>query len=73
VIEGPEFSNRVAEVWAAPNHNWLRITRVLRSLCTLGLETEARQLYERLDIIYSSRRFPITADTFEYWTDAVGR
>lgn len=71
VVEGPQFSNRVAEIWTMPNHNWLRITRILHSLSTLGLETDARHLYDRLDAIYSSRRYPITAETFEYWTDAV--
>ena len=71
VIEGPRFAERVPEIWSAPNHNWLRITRILRSLTSLTLETEARQLYDRLDAIYSSRMYPITADTFEYWTEAV--
>lgn len=70
VVESPHFSERVPEVWGTPNHNWLRITRILKSLCTLGLTREARHLYDRLDAIYSSRRFPITADTFHYWTEA---
>ncbi len=70
VVESLHFFSRVPDVWAAPNHNWLRITRVLLSLRALGMEIEARQLYERLDRLYSSRRFPITADTFSFWTRA---
>jgi hypothetical protein len=71
VIVGPTFSDRTPDVWSAPNHNWLRITRILRSLRLLGLEVEARAFYDRLNAIYSSRKFPITAETFHYWTGAV--
>jgi hypothetical protein len=70
MVEGPNFSARVAEVWAYPNYNWLRITRILKSLMLLGLETEAKGLFEKMDAIYSSRRFPITAETFRYWEAA---
>jgi hypothetical protein len=70
VVEGPKFAARAREVWAYPNHNWLRITRILRSLRLLGRESDALALYERLQAFYSSRRFPIPADTFRYWTEA---
>jgi Opioid growth factor receptor (OGFr) conserved region len=72
VVEGPNFSGRAREVWAYPNHNWLRITRILRSLRLLGLEDEARALYERLAEFHRALRFPIAADTFRYWTEAIG-
>jgi hypothetical protein len=71
VAEGPNFADRIPEVWAYPNHNWLRITRILRSLCQLGLESEALSLFKRLEAPYSQRRFPITSDTCRYWTEAV--
>jgi hypothetical protein len=71
VVLGQNFSARAPDVWAAPNHNWLRITRALRCLRGLGLEREARSLFDRLDALYSSRRFPIADDTFRYWTEAV--
>jgi len=71
VVEGPNFEERVPDVWAAPNHNWLRITRILRSSRLLGLAIEAAGLFNRLEAIYSSRRFPITAETFQYWMQAM--
>ncbi len=71
VVEGPNFLARAPEVWSFPNHNWLRITRILRSLKLLGLQTQAQALYDWLSSLYSRRRFPITADTFQYWTEAV--
>jgi hypothetical protein len=73
VVEGKNFSARAPQVWSVPNHNWLRITRILRSLHLLGLEAQAEALYERLEAHYRSRRFPISADTFRYWTGAVGK
>src|SRR5262249_18595638 len=65
------FSARIPDVWAMLNHNWLRITRILRSLTLLGMEAQAQALYERLSVYYKSRRFPIPLDTFRYWTDGV--
>jgi Opioid growth factor receptor (OGFr) conserved region len=72
VVEGPNFAGRAPDVWAYPNHNWLRITRILRSLRLLGLEDAARALYERLAEFHRGQRFPIAADTFQYWSEAVG-
>ena len=71
VVEGPNFAARAADVWSAPNHNWLRITRILRSLSLLGLGREAAALYDRLSDFRRGGRFPIPVDTFRYWTEAV--
>ena len=71
VVEGPNFEARAMDVWAYSNHNWLRITRLLRCLRLLGQEDRARSLYDWLAIQYKSHKFPIPADTFRYWTEAV--
>jgi Opioid growth factor receptor (OGFr) conserved region len=71
VVEGPNFKARVADVWSIPNHNWLRISRILRSLTLLGLADQSQALYEWLEMTYTSRKFPISAETFWYWTAAV--
>ena len=71
VVEGKNFARRAPEVWSAPNHNWLRVTRILRSLTLLGSAAQARVLYAWLDGAYASRRFPITGDTYRYWTEAI--
>jgi hypothetical protein len=71
IAEGPNFTSRAADVWTMPNHNWLRITRILRSLTLLGLESDAQALYACLHGFYQSRRFPIPEMTFRYWTAAV--
>jgi hypothetical protein len=72
VVEGANFAVRVPDVWASPNHNWLRITRILRCMTLLGMVSHAQALFRWLNGAYSSRRFPIPADTFQYWTKAVG-
>jgi hypothetical protein len=71
VVEGPNLVRRAQDVWDHPNHNWLRVTRILRSLRLLGLEAEAQALYRRLEEFHANRRFPIRDDTFRFWTGAV--
>jgi hypothetical protein len=71
VTEGANFAARKPEVWAAPNHNWLRITRILRSLYLLGQAAEAQALFACLNTFYQSRKFPIRDSTFRYWSAAI--
>jgi hypothetical protein len=73
VSEGPNFAGRIADVWSGPNHNWLRISRVLGCLRSLGLEMQARALYKWLRQAHDRRRLPIDAVTFGYWTRAATR
>ena len=62
--------DRKADVWRYPNHNWLRITRVLTSLRLLGLEDQSREFFAFLKDLSDSGRSGITADTFRYWEQA---
>jgi len=70
VREADHFPKRAA-VFRSPNHNWLRITRVLLCLRTLGLDDDARAFFAYLEGAYE-RGVGITADTFAYWRDAAG-
>jgi hypothetical protein len=69
VSEAQDFE-RKRDVWRYPNHNWLRITRVLTSTRTLGLEGESRAFFEFLRGLRESGMSGITADTFRYWQQA---
>lgn len=71
VIDGPNLAARAPDVWQWQNHNWLRISRVLRSLSLLGLQKQARALYAWLHAAHEARRFPIDETTFRYWSQAV--
>jgi hypothetical protein len=66
---GPSFAGR-SEVWTVPNHNWLRITRVLHSLRLLGLEAQGRALCACLDDLNARGQARITPATLAYWKDA---
>lgn len=59
--------NSQRDVWAYPNHNWLRVTRVLLSLKTLGQAPLARALFTFLE----TQRWRVTAETFQYWSEAL--
>jgi hypothetical protein len=58
-------------VWAWPNHNWLRITRVLTCLRLLARAADARALGEFL-LNVAAPRYGIPEDTLRYWRSAAG-
>jgi hypothetical protein len=73
VSPAPFFGER-SKNWLNPyNHNHLRITRIIKCLRALGLETEARSFFDALSAIYHSPQFAgtISPVTFEYWQSAV--
>jgi hypothetical protein len=53
-----------------PNHNWLRITRVLASLRLLGLPDQSRSFHQGLEGLIADGKARITADTRAYWKSA---
>ena len=69
VVPAADFEAK-REVFLAPDHNWLRITRVLTSLRLLGLEDLSRSLYDGLLDLMKDGRARITAETRRYWRDA---
>jgi hypothetical protein len=71
VVKAPDFDTKRA-VFAAPNHNWLRISRVLTSTRILGLEIPSRAFFAFLKELHDSGAAPIPADTFRYWRGAAG-
>jgi hypothetical protein len=59
--------------WLNPyNHNYRRITRILRSLASLGLPERARAFFDCLSKIYASQREEIGPVAFAYWQEAIG-
>jgi len=70
VVRRYDFEER-ARAWLDPyNHNYLRITRILLCLMTLGLENRARAFFDCLRGLYAERREVIGEETFAYWQDA---
>jgi Opioid growth factor receptor (OGFr) conserved region len=53
------------------DHNYLRITRILKCLTILGLPDEALAFYRCLERIYQEESDRIGGETFQYWKNAV--
>ncbi|QKQ77020.1 opioid growth factor receptor-related protein [Nostoc sp. TCL240-02] len=71
INQSEEYQNRKSEWVCIFNHNYLRITRILKCLMTLGLESEAQAFYKCLQQIYHEDSNQIGSETFQYWTMAV--
>jgi hypothetical protein len=69
------FPERAKNWLTRSNHNHLRITRILKSLCLLGLEEQASAFFRFLEVLYkmeSTGPEPrISLETFGYWRSAV--
>jgi hypothetical protein len=62
---------KASDQWLTPgNHNHLRLTRMMISLRILGLEAEARELYDYVTGLASTRG-GVSRDTLRYWLDAM--
>lgn len=60
-----------SKVWLTPfNHNFLRLTRILRSLTLLSCKEYADALFRCLEEIYRENPEIIGQDTFRYWKTA---
>ena len=71
-LGGGVFEAR-AKTWMTRfNHNHLRITRIIRSLRVLGLEEEARVLFEAVEGVYEETG-KISARSLMFWRRAVER
>lgn len=74
VRRAPTFTESSGNWLRAGNHNHLRITRILKSLRILALETEALAFFDCLKDIYRSelgKGLPgISDETFRFWQSA---
>jgi len=67
VTRGPNFDDRLA-VWRHPNHNWLRITRMLKSMRLLGFDSEAAAVWTCLRALHEDGGF-VTEHSHGFWRD----
>ena len=67
----PDASERISD-WLRPgNHNFLRLTRIMRSLTVLGLDDHARSLLGQLEQLYSEYPEVVGDLTISHWRGAV--
>ena len=64
---GLVFARPRPHIWDRENHNWWRVTRVLRSLALLGLTDEAVEFF----LLLESVRPRVGAETWSHWRAAV--
>ena len=68
IVRGGNFDRRLA-VWKYTNHNWLRITRVLKSLRLLDFEQEASAFWACLKELHEKDGF-VSEHSFQFWREA---
>lgn len=68
LVDGPNFLDRSSN-WLMPNnHNYMRITRILRSLYLLGFENLSLLLLDKLEDLYANGyKSVITETALNYW------
>jgi hypothetical protein len=64
--------DRKAQNWLTPrNHNFLRITRILRCLALIGMAEEAAAFVAALEQVYATKTEVIGTTTLRFWREAV--
>lgn len=72
VARGANFAARAANWLTRGNHNFLRLTRILRSLALLGLDAEARALLGALEEVYRAGGADAIGErSLNFWRNAV--
>jgi hypothetical protein len=72
IIEPSDHFDQRAKTWLnSNNHNYLRITRILRCLTLLGLSREAREFFAALQRVYIHHTGEIGSYTYDFWKNAI--
>jgi hypothetical protein len=71
VVRAENFDERSANWLSRGNHNFLRVSRILRSLALLGLSRYASAFLQCLDGIYAEHSEIIGHTTVGYWRRAI--
>lgn len=71
IVRSVDYSKIILKWVRRRNHNYLRITRILKCLVTLGLDQEASEFYGCLEKVYEENSDTIGSETFAFWTETV--
>lgn len=70
IIKAENFAN-CADNWITPNnHNFLRITRILKCMTLVGLETESQEFFKSLTQVFNDYANIIGRRTLMFWEQA---
>jgi hypothetical protein len=70
IIKSSAYPQRKQNWISRGNHNFLRLTRIVKSLRLLGLEDYAQAVFRCLSLIYAEERGRIGRDSFSFWERA---
>lgn len=74
VAKSDKWEDRKLNWFIEDTHNNLRITRILKCLCALGLKTEALQFHDALvKLVTEEKDSGIGGVAQKFWAEAVGR
>ena len=73
VVRADHFDERSRHWLTAGNHNFLRISRILRSLTLLGHHRYALAFLKCLETIYAEEEYTIGTTTMGYWHRATAK
>lgn len=72
LVKKYNFDEKKLKNWLTKrNHNYLRLTRIISCLKTLGLEKEAKALFDILMEIYKEYHNKIGETTLNFWQKAI--
>ena len=71
IVKSENFEEKSKNWLTKYNHNFLRITRILKSLVLLGAEQHAKALLEALEDVYEGNAQVISQETLTYWRDTL--
>jgi hypothetical protein len=69
IRSAPDFAERGATWLTRGNHNYLRITRILASLCILGLQPYSRAFMAVLENVYAQKA-DVIRNSYDFWRRA---
>ena len=72
ITPAADFDSKSSRWLISGSHNFLRITRILKSLVLLGLENEAKEFFAALQRVYLKNTGTIGPGSYGYWKEAVG-
>lgn len=71
IVKSKYFQQKSRNWLTKYNHNFLRITRVLKALVLLGAEKHAKVFLTSLEDVYKDNSQVIGQETLRYWREAV--
>ncbi|PQE06609.1 opioid growth factor receptor region protein [Rutstroemia sp. NJR-2017a BVV2] len=73
IVKSPAFRHKSKTWLMMSNHNHLRITRIIRCLRILGLDSEAIAFYNTLSTITTGKKQIVSCRSTDYWRRAAER